>query len=190
MRIFFGATIPEETKNEIIDIQSGLRARVPDARFEGRDKLHITLQFIGDFSEERVDELYNSSIDRLRENLGQATVVEVVGPGYFPGQNVRRGIWLECRDDGTLAAIADSLKSSTRQFGIMPEMRQFKAHITIARSRGHEAGGMRRVDLQKAWDEGKLSAKRFFPKSVALFQSKLLPSGSEYEIIHEFLLQH
>ncbi|MCL5267842.1 MAG: RNA 2',3'-cyclic phosphodiesterase [Bacteroidetes bacterium] len=189
MRIFFGATLLEETKDEIIDIQRELRSLVSGARFEGRDKLHITLQFIGDFSSEKVEELYNFSTDQLKQKLVEPSAVDIIGLGYFPNENVRRGIWLDCRDSGTLAAIADSLRTSSKEFGIVPESRPFKAHITIARSKGHEAGGMKRIDLQKAWDEGKLSAKRFFPKSVALFQSRLLPSGSEYEVIHEFSLQ-
>ncbi len=189
MRIFFGATIPEETKNEINDIQWKLRPILPGARFESRDKLHITLLFIGDFDDERVEELYASSVEKVKEGILEPSPVEIYGTDYFPNENTRRGIWLDCRDNGTLAAVAQSLSENSRMFGVIPEARAFRAHITIARSRGRDSRGMKHIDLQKVWDESKLSTKQFNPKSVALFQSKLSPSGSEYEVIHEFSLQ-
>ncbi len=161
---------------------------VPDARFEGKDKLHITLQFIGDFPYERTKELYTRSTNELRSKIPEPSAVEILGMGYFPNEKVRRGIWLDCKDGGLLASAAESLRTSSKEFGIVPESRPFRAHITIARFRANERESAGPVDLQKAWDEGKLSVERFFPTSIALFQSKLLPSGSEYRVLHEFLL--
>ncbi len=199
MRIFFGATLPEATKAEITKLQKELRSSITEARIEGKDKLHITLQFIGDFESKNIERLYSSVVGELEKSSFKSSQVEIVGMNYFPNEKVRRGIWLDCEDDGTLASIADSIKSVTKEFGIIPESRAFKSHITIARLKGGERqrGGGNYFstgsfgDLQKFAGQGKLFLERFFPKSVALFESTLNPdrSGSEYKILFEYPLQ-
>lgn len=192
MRIFFGATLPENTKVEISKIQEGLRPLIPNARLEGKGKLHITLQFIGDFKQEEVKKLFSSVAEELRKSLFKFSITEVYDMNYFPNDKVRRGIWLDCKDNGTLAGIAKTIELVTGQFGVIAESRAFKPHITVARLKG-QVGGKKMghyLDLQKFWSEGKLSLERFFPESVALFESTLNPdrSGSEYTILHEYLL--
>ncbi len=204
MRIFFGATLPEQTKREISDLQQILRPRLTNARFETEDKLHITLVFIGDFDGEKVDRLFSSTADELEKHSRISPSTEIIGMKFFPNEKIRRGIWLDCYDDGSLSSFADSIKTAVRKFGVEPEARAFKAHITIARIRGtderrdthyrlrrdspaHEPGG--NADLQKLAGEGKLPVRRFFPSSVALFESTLKPSGSEYRILREYSLE-
>ncbi len=204
MRVFFGVTLPEPTKREIIEVQRSIRTTISDARLEGPDKLHITLLFIGDFETGKVDSLFNSAEGELKDGPRTSPLTEIVGMKFFPNLHVRRGIWLDCRDDGTLAAFADSVKTAARQYGVVPEAREFRAHITIARlhrtsdSRDRPARDTGRFgrdtrpgdgDLQKLVADGKLSVKRFFPRSVALFESTLKPSGSEYKILHEYPLE-
>jgi 2'-5' RNA ligase len=204
MRIFFGATLPEITKDEIAELVSSLRLSLRNARFEGRDKLHITFQFIGDFSADRAGELFESASSGLAKLPPMASVTEIVGLSYFPNNRVRRGVWLECRDDGTLARVSQVIKEASSSYGIAPDAREFKPHITIARmsqpfdARGRRgdtrgafdrSGPMFPEDLQKLLGGGKLSVDRFFPKSVALFESTLKPSGSEYRILYEYSLE-
>ncbi len=204
MRIFFGATLPEETKEQILGVQRMLRAEIPGARFEGKDKLHITLQFIGDFPPASVKPLHVSAVNRLSSVSRMSLPIAITGMNYFPGRKVRRGIWLDCVDDGTLALLSDAVKSASAEFGVVPEEGEFKAHITIARLAHHpnarhsgeefsrslpDRGRTLPEDLQKFMGGGKLSVERFYPTSVALFESTLKPSGSEYKILHEYSLE-
>ena len=175
MRIFFGATLPDETKRQIAEIQAMLRPEIWNARFEGRDKLHITLLFIGDLRPQKVDALFNSAAVELGKHSGRSPSTEIIGMNYFPNWQVRRGIWLDCRDDGSLASFADSVKTASMDYGVVPEKREFKPHITIARlpeSAGRRTGkaglreesGERRSheapDLHKFTAEGKLPMER------------------------------
>ncbi|HQT92707.1 MAG TPA: RNA 2',3'-cyclic phosphodiesterase [Candidatus Kryptobacter bacterium] len=199
MRIFFGATLPEATKREIVELQEMLRPLVPNARFEGTDKLHITLHFIGDFRQEQVGHLFSGAVQELRNYPAKSPSTEIVGMNYFPNEEVRRGIWLDCADDGSLASFASALVIASAKFGIIPEARAFKPHITIARLRergeprtagsGFPGSARAAADLQKFKGQGKLSVERFFPKSVALFESILKPSGSEYRVLYEYSLE-
>ncbi len=204
MRIFFGATLPDATKREITEIQETLRPNIPTARFEGVDKLHITLQFIGDFSERELDRLFASAVEQLGHCTHKSPATDITGISYFPDERVRRGIWLDCRDDGSLATFANALKTASWEFGIVPESRAFKPHITIARlreavdkqrrtygvyGRPGRAESRSTADLQKLVGESKLSVERFFPTSVALFESTLKPSGSQYRILQEYSLE-
>lgn len=204
MRIFFGATLPDETKREIAEVQELLNDEVHDAKLEGEEKLHITLQFIGDFRQDRVEELFEAAAAELKNRKARSPLTEIVGISYFPNMKVRRGIWLDCRDDGSLAVFSDAVKSASSQYGVVPEDREFKPHITVARihrkevRRGspyesrrtyREGDRQRPEDLQKFMRDGKLSVEQFFPRSVALFESTLKPSGSEYRILQEYSLE-
>lgn len=190
MRIFFGATLPANTKTQIEKIQEEVRVSIHGIRIESRDKLHITLQFIGDFKPDKVGSLFASVSEEIGRSSFRASSTEISGMSYFPNEKIRRGIWIDCRDDGTVAGIAESIKSVTKQFGVIPETRGFKSHITIARLRGDGSGrGLNNyVDLQKLWTNGKLTVERFLPVSVALFESTLRSSGSEYKILSEIPL--
>ena len=176
-----------------------LRPLVPNARFEGRNKLHVTLHFIGDFPQEQVDQLFSAAVRELQNYPAKSPATEIVGMNYFPNEKVRRGIWLDCADDGTLATFATALVVASSEFGLVPEARAFKPHITIARLRerggpgtagsGFPGSARAVADLQKFKGQGKLSVERFFPKSVALFESTLKPSGSEYRVLYEYSLE-
>jgi 2'-5' RNA ligase len=69
----------------------------------------------------------------------------------------------------------------------VPEVRHFKVHITIARLK--EQSSSANLDLKKFESEGKLRIERFFPMSVALFESLLKSSGSEYKILSQISLR-
>ena len=194
MRLFFGATLPHETKIQISKIQNEICNSINGAKIEGVDKLHITLQFIGEFDSEKVEELASSVKRDLEGRALKSPLIQATDLSYFPNKKIRRGIWIDCRDDGTLAVVADSIKSVTRELGVTPEKRLFTPHITVARISGERRGGRRESSfaelkpaggLQKLWNDGKLSIEKFFPTSVALFESKLKSSGSEYRILSE-----
>jgi 2'-5' RNA ligase len=192
LRIFFGATIPEITKLQIKEVQREFREltevqNLPDLdiRFESEDKLHITLQFIGDFESSKVQGLFSSIGAEIEKSLISFSEVEVSGLDFFPGWKTRRGVWLECKDDGTLGRISGIIKSVTKRFGVASEERPFKAHITIARMKGRDAS---RIDLNRVKVRSKLKIDKFFPTSVALFESTLKTSGSEYRILSRISL--
>ncbi|MFZ1082925.1 MAG: RNA 2',3'-cyclic phosphodiesterase [Candidatus Kryptoniota bacterium] len=187
MRIFFGATIPENTKKQIVKIQEQLRSSIYDARFESEDKLHITLQFIGDFEPEKSSDLFSAVAGEIEKLSFKFSAVEIAGINFFPNEKIRRGIWLDCKDDGTLGEIAEAIKSVTKTFSIVPEVRQFNAHITIARLK--ERSNATYIDLKKFEREAKLQIEKFFPMSVALFESMLKSSDSEYKILSQISLR-
>jgi len=161
MRIFFGATLSESTKTQIEKIQEELRNDIDDIRIEARQKLHITLQFIGDFKPEKVESLFSSVRGEIERSRFKSPLTAVNGLSYFPNERVRRGVWIDCQDDGTLGAIAELIKSVTEKFGVIPEKREFKPHITIARFRGEgDRNRKNYIDLQKLWSNGKLFIER------------------------------
>jgi 2'-5' RNA ligase len=61
MRTFIAVEIPEEIKEEILEIQKQL----PElkVKFTEREKLHITLKFLGEINEDKIEEVKK----RLRE---------------------------------------------------------------------------------------------------------------------------
>ncbi|HEY9166326.1 MAG TPA: RNA 2',3'-cyclic phosphodiesterase [Candidatus Kryptonia bacterium] len=191
MRIFFGATIPDQIKSKIGELQNELFAFEPGARLESKSKLHITLQFIGEFGKDGLEELFASARNDLNKSSVGFSPVRLAGMNYFPNEKMKRGIWIDCSDDGSLSKIARTIELSSAKYGVTPEQRGYKPHITLARLKEYRGRKESSIDLQKFWSESKLGVERFVPRSVALFESFMNPdrSGSEYRILHEFPLQ-
>ncbi|NIT14132.1 MAG: RNA 2',3'-cyclic phosphodiesterase, partial [Candidatus Dadabacteria bacterium] len=53
MRIFIAALLPHEILTHIGSYQDSLKDRIQGVKWESRNKLHITLKFLGDIDEGR-----------------------------------------------------------------------------------------------------------------------------------------
>jgi len=190
MRIFFGATLSPDLISEIDSMQKVLKGNIPDARLERPEKLHITLHFIGEFPDGAVDELFRKASESLSSVGLVSAETTIVGMNFFPGERIKRGIWLDCVDNGTLEIFAGKLKKDSESYGVIPEERSYRPHITIARLKHYRERKEKPFDLQKFSTETKLIGQRFFPQSVALFESILNPgsAGSQYRILRQLNL--
>ena len=57
VRTFIALPLPDELKQKMARTQSGLRDAGADVKWELPDKFHITLKFLGEVSEDIIDEL-------------------------------------------------------------------------------------------------------------------------------------
>ena len=80
MRVFIALDIPEEIRTRLTKYMERTRALAPQARWARVEGLHVTLKFIGETSEQRIEEMKAS----LASIKAAPLVVRFEGVGFFP----------------------------------------------------------------------------------------------------------
>ena len=181
MRLFAGLDLPYEMRR---NLELLLHLLKPKARIQWSPvaNLHLTTKFIGEFPEERLEE--------LKSALGSVTRpgslrIALRGLGWFPNPNQPRVLFAGIQAPEGLADLARNTDTACATLGIESETRQFSPHLTIARVRNQEPLS----DLKKAISElpsvdfGAFSAEAFH-----LYRSQLNPGGSIYTKLATFPL--
>jgi RNA 2',3'-cyclic 3'-phosphodiesterase len=183
MRLFVALDLPDTILNTLSQLTSRLR---PLARVQWSpvSNLHITTKFIGDWPEERLDELKSALSAVPAVGLIE---VKVEGLGWFPNPESPRVFWAGVGDNQSIPESLQHLARQTDQatgvLGVPLETRAFHPHLTLARIR--QAVDL--VPLRQAvakLDPADFGA--FTARSQFLYQTKLDPSGSVYTKLAEF----
>ena len=137
MRLFIGIELPDALKSSAAAAAHRIREHIardaPGAqmRWVPPGNLHITIWFLGEVSEPRVEALPRS----LKEPLeARPFTLRVGGAGAFPPSGAPRAVWLGlvAGREGLLA-VHDQLRPRLLPLGFEPENRPFSPHLTIAR---------------------------------------------------------
>lgn len=185
MRLFIGIELPESVKTAAARVGERLRIRIardaPGAalRWTPPANLHITIWFLGEVPEPRVEALAAS----LKEPLeARPFTLRVAGAGAFPQSGPPRAIWLGLVAGAEeLIAVHDELRPRLMPLGFEPEKRPFSPHLTIARVkevRSPGAAAVRRVLREATGDVGTCEVR-----SATLFASRATQTGSQYEAL-------
>lgn len=195
MRLFAALDIDDAIRARIAGFLDGVRGFVPDARWLRPDSLHVTLKFIGEESEDRVE-----NIKRAMETI-KATRFEmsVRGYGFFPGPRMARVFWLGVGAGPELPSLAASVDEKLGAIGVPKEEHVFNPHLTLARRAGGSSAprrgknDSRNRSFQKLQEKlsalptpvfGTMPASEFF-----LYRSELSPGGSKYTKLAGFPLR-
>jgi len=182
MRLFTGIELPTEIKSRLTRLLETLR---PTARIKWSpaENLHVTTKFIGEWPDERVEELI-ASLGTLasRERIH----IAVRNLGWFPNPNSPRVFWAGVNAGPGLAELARDTERNLERLGVPVEGRPYSPHLTLARVKdsGSLAALRGAVGALPSSDFGQFMADRFY-----LYRSTLKPTGSEYQKIAEFPLQ-
>jgi 2'-5' RNA ligase len=176
MRTFIAIEIPADIKQRIAEIQSALKIAGIDASWPRPEGIHLTLKFLGEVPESRIDE--------LRAALAAATAdmsrfrVEVQGTGAFPNARNARVVWVGLSGDvEQLNRLQTAVEESLVRIGMERENRPFKPHLTVAR--------IKYVRSKEAWLKALDQVKdRTLPgfevNAVSVMKSELKRTGAEY----------
>jgi 2'-5' RNA ligase len=181
VRLFVAVELEAGVRAAAAAAGQDLRARLPrevDARWISEERLHITLQFLGDVSDTDV----TSVVAALRAPYAtRAFSIEVARLGAFPPSGAPRVFWLGVGPGAPgLAALQEEVASRLAPLGYARERRPFSPHLTIARVK--EAGG--RTDhaaVRQVLAELPAHAGASLVTGVTLFHSRLSPKGASYE---------
>lgn len=151
----------------------GVRLSTPAA-----NKLHLTLQFLGDFREEHISK-FEVKLNEVLTAVPQIEL-EFSFSGCFPRQGSPRVIWIGCtKGNEQLQSISKDVAKVSSYFGYKAEQRKFHAHATIARVKQDTSRGELRR-LVEAYSFPPVFTKS---TSICLYHSLLKPQGAHYEVI-------
>ncbi|HKE21142.1 MAG TPA: RNA 2',3'-cyclic phosphodiesterase [Bryobacteraceae bacterium] len=180
MRLFVGLDLPREVVENLEKLLAHLR---PAARIHWSPpaNLHVTTKFIGEWPEERLDEL-KAALRALPPR--PAISVRIRELGFFPNPRSPRVFWCGVEASG-LAELAADTDRATSSLGIPGEARAYSPHLTLARIKD-------RLNLEPldhaiaalpSLEFGRFQASAFF-----LYRSQLGRTGSVYTKLAEFPL--
>lgn len=195
IRAFVAVELNQELRQAIGRVQAQTKERLmkrlpTDARIQWvrPESIHLTLKFLGDIAERRVDEMRHA----LAATIGSASrfTVEVGGLGVFPDHRAPRVLWIGLADAShRLSRLAADIDSALTALGFAPEGKPFTPHLTLARIKEKSREVGQALTASGALTEG-AQAGRLTVRSVALMRSELKPSGSVYTRLWEVPLHN
>ncbi len=131
IRVF--VSIPVSDVTALGGVMSDLRS-IKGVRVSPPEHVHITLRFIGDVDESKVDD-----IERCVKNavFGKGVfTVSLCGAGAFFRHSRPSVVWIGADPHDRLKEMANAVGRSLRAAGIPFNGKPFKSHVTVGRCRG------------------------------------------------------
>ena len=169
VRAFLAIPLNSATIDRIESIQQQLRPELPEIRWTGRDNLHLTLHFFGGITEENLEKA--SKIVVSIGSLFKPFSARFTEIGAFPSADRARVIWLGL-EENKIGMLHHALETKFKSAGFPIELRPFRPHITIGRSR-RQAGHILSHKRPKVAD-------RISVEELILYESRLQSTGAEH----------
>jgi 2'-5' RNA ligase len=134
MRLFV-ALVPSEDAIEHLDAFLDVRRGAAAYRWTASDQFHVTLAFLAEVEERRLDDLG----ERLERAAAKRTAFEtgIAGGGAFPNARKARVLWagLDLDEHGRteIDRLATGARAAANRAGIPVDGQRFTPHVTIAR---------------------------------------------------------
>jgi RNA 2',3'-cyclic 3'-phosphodiesterase len=179
MRLFIGIPLPTAVTDELSALSVRLRSRDDGLRWSVPETWHITLQFLGNTTED----CYDCIVSQLGNVGHQPIPVELEDLGFFDRAGVFfAGVSLM----PGLISLQRHVIAATALCGFVPETRPYHPHITLARTKGK--AGAQSLRSLKARLHRQPTFTRFTANEFLLYESQLSPSGSRYVVRERFPL--
>ncbi|MEY8829118.1 RNA 2',3'-cyclic phosphodiesterase [Sedimentitalea sp. XS_ASV28] len=178
MRCFVAIPVPDHLRDALVSVQ----AHLPLGRPVARENLHLTLAFLDEQPEDRLEELH-AELDRVR---AAAFTLSLSGLGCFGGDKPRL-IFADVSPSPALEDVHRKILGAARRAGIALARRRFHPHVTLARIRPGSAGADRIAAAISGLGDRPLPSMPV--SSMSLFRSDLRPDGPIYdELAHYDLI--
>jgi len=179
MRLFIAINLPAEVRAEIVAATSALRAEAPELSWVSENRLHLTLKFLGEVEESRLDELAAAAAPVAGHH--RELLMTLGGIGAFPNFRRARVVWMGIEQEARLELLHHDIELACESLGFEVEGRAFRPHLTLARLK-HPLPEPRLRTLSRL---GKQTDFRtdFIVRSVDLMSSELSQSGPTYRTL-------
>ena len=131
MRLFAAIDIPHDVLTRLETLLDRLRP-LAKLHWIPVEKLHITTKFIGEWPENRLDDLKRA----LAAVTNPAPVeVEIRRVGWLPNPRSARILYAGVESSDTLVGLAAATERAAATAGVPAEARPYRPHVTLARTR-------------------------------------------------------
>ena len=167
-RLFF-ALCPDEAGRAALAASAATAVAASDGRAVAVAQLHVTLAFLGSVAVTRIPEL--------------TALARALAAGWPPGAApialtfTRLAFWHRpqvlcalARPTAAASRLATVLRDATHAAGFRPDLKPFRAHVTVARKVTHARSAA-------------LASVRWRCAALALMESRSAPGGSLYSVV-------
>lgn len=176
-RVFVAIPLPDGIAETLARASAGLNF----GRSVAPENMHLTLRFVGDCTDETLDEL-----DRRLSAIRVAPIdLAFSGPGGF-GSGTPRILYWGVEPTPELFALKDAVESAIRRSGITLASERFVPHVTLVRG-ATQGGTVARLGEWLARARH-LRPEGFRAYGFALFASELHPDGARYSQLSAYPL--
>ena len=179
-RLFISLNLPVDIIEQIILIRDEIWGD-KNLKWEPKEKLHLTIKFIGDVSSQIIDDISNELA--FIENYSSIKC-EIKNFGFFYRDNKPKILWVGLETDVFLKRLIKELNDRLNKFSIPIEKRKFNPHITLLRIKNDPGNNF--VNNFKNFT---FKPILFKANSISLYKSILHPEGSIYSEIKNYKLK-
>ena len=175
IRAFIAVEIDSATASRIAAAIEQVKPRIGAIRWVGAGNFHLTLKFLGNIDESRIEPVGAALANALRPF--PRLTINAKGLGVFPNPKRPRVLWVGLVGS-QLVSLQAKVESALTPLGFAPKEKTFTPHLTIGRWRqGERADRTLEQELGK-WSDYEFGASPI--DEVILFQSDLKPTGAIY----------
>ncbi len=133
IRSFIAIELPDEVRQKIGELETRLKsAGQNQVRWVNPNSIHLTLNFLGYTSDDKVPEITVAMEEAVRGI--PPFVLEVRDTGVFPSVKRARVAWVGLSGEvDKLLRLQKNLETALKPLGFTPEARAFTPHLTLAR---------------------------------------------------------
>lgn len=167
MRFFIALEIPEESREELEQVQKRILAVAPNFKPSFPDKLHLTIAFVGDEPESLREPLIEV-ISRAVEGVKAFSVTPAYIDG-FPHLHTAKVLWIGVKGDiDKLFIIRHRIKDGLVNLKLNVDERRFVPHIALGKISDFALSAFQETEFEK------IEMQTFKPiqvTSIKLFES-------------------
>lgn len=180
-RVFFAIDLPEKVKNTFAEFFQDV-IDVKEVKWEQVEKLHLTLVFLGFVDEKKIREL-TMVLESIIVEHKPFTLTVVPTISAFPTLSNPRVLWLPIEGDvEKLKQVANVLGKGLKKKGFSFDKR-FSPHLTIGRCKKWVKKSEKERIVKTVAKTLPEESETFTVGGITLFESKLTPKGSIYNIL-------
>ena len=180
MRIFVAINPTEAVRSRVKAAARPLREAGFPIRWVADENVHLTLKFLGEVPEKRLEDLYRA-VDDAAEGVSSFDM-NLKGFGAFPSLRRPSVVWAGIDLDPALAELQSRTEDALAKLSYPREDRRFHPHLTLGRAQ-KKARPSEFEGLAEAMERLEY-ADNFHVGSVDIMRSVLMPTGAVYDIIH------
>jgi 2'-5' RNA ligase len=180
IRLFVALKIPEKIKVQLFKICSQLVTDASFYKWELKDKIHLTLKFIGEV-EENLLPLISTELDFVKNY--RSFHFNISRFGFFFRDNRPKILWAGLKTDDSIFKLVEELNKRMEIFNIEPERREFKSHLTLLRIKSNLDNNFMNNFKNYQFDN-----LNFKANEIALVKSELSRTGAQYTEINNYEL--
>ena len=174
-RTFIALDIPFNCRKLIKEHVTAWRSHQADVRWVDPDNLHLTIKFLGEVPENRLEPVL-SACKAVAETHKDFSLC-LSGTGAFPDAANPRVLWVGIKGDlSAMSGLQFVLDLALEEKGFTREVRPFLPHLTTGRVRSRR----RITEFMESYLKDGIESASFIVNEITVYRSELTGSGPLY----------